>query len=254
MKKILEILLLLFIVTSCSNNEYEKNLIGTWNNFPSSNGSNEIRFYPDSIILYENIYRRKGTWKADESKIYFKFPLKIPDSLRNFNYNYSLSDNMDSLILISHIDSIKFPTFFKIEDTWKHYMRQIDLQIDLPQADFDLVRNDSMYFGINIYVGYKNNTLSIMGDRGNQLDSSEIKYYVYSIRDSKKESEIDKMNFNLIVDKSVDDNKVDSIKLILNRFPEMKIFRVYKNDTANYGKYDFENYTSYGWNWYGRFE
>ena len=68
-----------------------------------------------------------------------------------------------------------------------------------------------MYYGINVYVGYLNNKIIMKGDNGISLDSSNFKYYVYSEKDKIQESLIDKMNFNIIVDKGISETKIDSI-------------------------------------------
>ena len=253
MKKI--IILFLIILSSCSRNEYEKKLIGNWNNLPN-NGMTDFQFYNDSVVSTENYFSRTGKWKANESIIFLKFPKIHPDLRENIKLNYKLSN--DSLLIKNDFDSIfKIPTLFKVENYWKHYLREMKMEINLPKADFKLVKNDSMDLGVNLYITKKNGKLIVKSDYTNQFNNSKIldniEPFIYSERAIRKESEEDKMYFNLIIDKNIKKQTVDSIKAILKIFPNMNTFRVYENDKADYGKYDLTNSGEY-WNWYGRFE
>ncbi|QCX39860.1 hypothetical protein FF125_15955 [Aureibaculum algae] len=246
-------LFLFFALISCSKNKYEKELLGTWNNYPSG-GSVEIRFYKDSISSYEHRNKRKGTWSADISQIKMNLPLlKFVEGYKaSFIFDYKL--NGDSLFIKNLDDSaFTYPVFFKVNDYWKHYLRQFDFQIDLPVADFEMIKSDYMQYGIDLFVGYNNKELIVQYNDQNNNVLKNIKSIVYSER-AQFEEEVNILYFNLIADKNVSEQQIDSIKKILNVFPDMKIFRVYKNDTANYGKYDLDHELSYDWSWYGRFE
>ena len=240
MKKSFISMTLLLIILSCSRNEYEKNLIGTWNNFPLD-GRTDITFYKDSVVKYEYFIKRIGKWKADSSKIFMRFPTKTPGLKDSRTLYYRISLGKDSLL--TKTDTILWDfVLLRVRDSWNHYLKEIGLQIELPKAKFDLIRNDSILNGVDLYVAYQNDSLAIKNDRGYPLDLlNDIKHFIYSERASRKKEDIDKMNYNLIVDKGVSEHKVDSIKNILKVFPKMKIFRVFKNDAANYGKYPVVN-------------
>ncbi|WP_117885046.1 hypothetical protein [Aureibaculum luteum] len=246
----------MFLV-NCSRNKYEKELIGVWNDFPSG-GSNEFRFYEDSIIHYTyNIYR-KGTWQVDKSQIKFHFPKELAGFNTKFTLDYKLSENKDALFAKLPKDSVfSHHGLFKVNNYWIHYLRKFDFQINLPEANFEMTKNEAIEYGIDLFVGYKNKKLIVKLDHpleyGNDI-SSFIKPYIYSERAIWEEEEIKNLYFNLIADKNVSEQHIDSIKNILNVFPKMKIFRVYKNDNANYGKYDLDHELFYDWSWYGRFE
>ncbi len=251
MKKILGILLLLFLLTNCSNNEYEKRLVGIWNSYPTG-GMAELRFYPDSLVSFDISAYRKGTWKANGSQIKLHFPKKLPGYRKNITLDYQLSNNRDSLLIKNTTDSIYLiPVFLKVNDVWKHYLKELDLQIDLPKADFELTRNEFMELGIDLYVGIRKGIVVVKSNGYENLN--QLKLLVFSERSMRKEDDIIDMNFNLIIDKNISNYKVDSIKQILKQFPKMKIFRVYANETANYGKYPGWREDEY-WNWYGKYE
>lgn len=257
MKKIFTILILGLILSNCVKNQYKKELLGNWNNFPIG-GRTDITFYKDSIVSYEySDHSRIGTWKADSNKIYIHFPKKIKGFRERLTLFYNMSINKDSLFTKLDTDTIGTNlVLFRVTDHWRHFLREFDLRIDLPEADFKMIKNDSMRFGINLYIGYQKEKLSIKSDSWNFNQKSNLENLtslVFSERAMRNESEEKFMYFNLIIDKNISDKKIDSIKQILKIFPEMKHFRVYKNDSANYGKYVIEN-NGESWNWYGKYE
>ena len=242
-------------MVSCSRNEYEKKIIGHWNNFPLG-GKTDLKFYSDSIVSYEFAEKRTGNWEADSNKIYINYSKK--DSLLRNNYTllYKLSTNKDSLLTKpdSSLIGLSYFVLLRVKDYWNHYLKEINLEIELPIADFNSYKRDSMDFGIDIYVGYKNNKLAVKTYGGSKLESLErISSLVYNIKSTIEKKEFNRLNFNLIVDQKVSEEKIDSIKKILQNFPEIKIFRVYRKDDGNYGKYDI-TLDGNGWDWYGKYE
>ena len=109
MKKIL--IIFLIILSSCSRNEYEKELIGNWNNHPN-NGMTDFKFYNDSVVSTENYFSRTGKWKANDSIIFLKFPKIHPDLRENIKLNYKLSN--DSLSIKNDFDSIYSIIFLRV--------------------------------------------------------------------------------------------------------------------------------------------
>ena len=243
-----------FIIISCSKNKFEKQLIGTWNNYPTS-GSSHMNFYKDSIISFERSVKRKGTWKASRSQIKLHFPQKNIGYSENFTLDYKLNKNGDSLFIKNIADSIyRTPVLFRITNDWQHYLKEIGLQIELPTANFELTRKDSTWLGIDLYVAYKNDSVIIKNEYGIELNNrNDFLSYLFGERGKIKDEEIDKMTFNLIVDKAVSEQKVDSIKALLKEMPKMKIFRVYEKFDSDYGDFDLR-IKDEKWNWYGKYE
>jgi len=248
MKKIL--LIFLILLTSCSINEYEKRLIGNWNNYPAG-GRSDIKFYKDSVITNEYHTQRKGTWSANENEIKFHFPEKIKGFREFYTLDYQiLNDTL--LIKNKNKENFVIPSLFKVSDYWTHFLREIGLKISLPKADFPLIKNNS-FLGINVYVGYKNDTLKVISSSREIQNEDDLINLILSEKAMRKENEVDSMCFNLIADKNVNIKTIDSLKNKLKTITEFKVFRVYENDTANYGKYDLQGKGEL-WNWYGRFE
>lgn len=73
------------------------------------------------------------------------------------------------------------------------------------------------------------------------------------MKSSKTKKELDNIYFSLVADKRVSNKKIDSIKTILKEFPEIKIFRVYWKEFANYGDYPLTREDQM-WDWYGKYE
>ena len=248
MKKIL--IILLIILTSCSINEYEKQLIGHWNNYPNG-GMSDMKFYQDSVITNEYHIERKGTWRATETEIKFHFPKKIKGYREFYTLDYKISN--DSLLIKNKSEQYQIPSLYRVTNYWTHFLREVGLKIDLPKADFPLIENKKSMLGLNIYVGLENTKLKILSNFREIRNENDFLSLIFSERAIRKESEEDLINFNLIVDKNVNEKTIDSLKIKLKTISDFKIFRVYKKDSANYGMYDIKN-TGEPWNWYGKYE
>ncbi|SFS81156.1 hypothetical protein [Lutibacter maritimus] len=248
MKKI--IIIFLIILTSCSRNEYEKELIGNWNNFPLDFMS-DITFKQDSIITYNYFEKEVGEWKADSSKIYITFLNRTKNHHRKeLVLNYRISRNKDTLYTFENLDDYRKEFYLlKVKDYWKHYLKEIDLEINLPKADFEITQIDSEKKGFDIYIGFKNNKLKV---------KTELTYQEKKVLENLEFFSINEFNthYNLVIDERVTQKVIDSVKDKLSVYPKMRFFRVYKKDSANYGKYNFSNPRNdrKEWNWYGKYE
>jgi hypothetical protein len=229
-----------------SRNDYEKELIANWNNYPLGY-RNDITFMQDSIITFNNFEKEIGNWKADSSKIYISFYNKSKYyQLKEVVLNYRLSKNKDTL----HIkDALNEINLLKVKNYWEHYLKEIDLKINLPKPDFKTTKIDSDKKGFDIYIGFKNNKVEI---------KTESTYQKYNILEKLDNHLMDKIysHYNLIIDEKVPQKNIDSVKQVLSIYPKMKFFRVYKNDSENYGKYNFSNSKNdrKDWKWYGKYE
>lgn len=206
MKKVA--IIFLIILTSCSQNEYEKKLIGIWDNSPY--GGTNFVFYQDSVCYYNYFAsgrKVKGTWKANNSQIKFHFPGTFDGHRKDMSLDYKiLSDSL----FIKDLDKKEYtiPPLINTKDYWELLTRPIGLQIDLPTANFKLVRKIKP--GAIIYVGFKNGKVNIISGLNKKPIKSEndIKDIVYAQRTMWKESEIDSLSFNLVIDKRVNQEKM----------------------------------------------
>lgn len=213
MRKILIILSFVLIILSCSRNKYEKELIGQWDSSPAGIF---FTFFEDSAVVvlpFEDLYW-SGNWDASSSKINLHYPKEMQwTSLKNPFY-YNLNTNKDSLVIKTSSDLESF-VVLKVENHWKHYLKEIGLDINLPEANFELTRDDSMPAenDIDLFIAYKKDNLVIKSYEGIQLNNfNNFKAFVVAEKASIRDELIDKMNFNLIVDRMVTEREVDSIK------------------------------------------
>lgn len=249
MKKIL--IIFLIILTSCSKNEYQEQLIGNWNNF-QIDFMTDINFENDSFVSYNFFEKSIGTWKVDSTKIYFTFLNNTKSyNRKSATYNYQLSDNKDTLYIYENRSSFhKYVYLLRVKDYWKHYLKEIDLEIELPKADFELVEIDSEKKGFDIYIGFKNDNIGIKTESAYQKHDILKRLYFFPIDKSNS-------HYNLIIDEKVPQKVIDSVKQILSIYPKMNFFRVYNKDSANYGKYNYSNPSNDSrkdWNWYGKYD
>jgi len=255
MRKVISLAVVLITLLNCSVNEHEKKLIGQWNNFPIG-GSSDVKFYEDSIVSVEYGEKRVGKWSANSLLINIHNRVADSEGRKDFTLFYKISNNGDTLLTKNDtiLKELSYMPLLKVNDNWKHYLREIKLDIDLPEPNSGEFKSVSSNLGIDIYAGYQNDSLVLKTYGGALLrDFSRIKALVYSVKSEKNREDIDNLYFSLIIDKAVPESKVDSIKSFLKHFPEIKIFRVFHDKNANYGKYPI-SMDQEMWNWYGKYE
>jgi len=250
MKKFFAFTILLSTL-SCSTNQYEDKLIGQWNNFPIG-GMSDFKFFKDSVVSFEYGQKRIGKWKANATdiRIHLRKTVSLPQ--KEHHLYYALNTNGDSLLLKNNDkEDISNFLLLKVNNHWEHYLKELELKIELPIPNFEIHKMDNSKFGIDIYIGYENNLLVAKTIRGVKLrNTKKVAYLVYSTKSEITPQQAEELSFNLIVDKHVPERKIDSIKHILKEFPEINIFRVYHTELENYGKYNV-NLEGRTWEWYG---
>jgi len=240
---------------SCSINQHEEKLIGQWNDYPIG-GMSDIKFYKDSLVSFEYGKKRTGEWKANSTKIRIQLIKTKAFKQKEFVFYYKVSTNGDSLILKMN-DDLKDKSnkiLLRVNNHWEHYLKELELKIELPIPNFKIHKMDSTKIGIDIYVGYDNDSLIAKSISGVKLRSVErIESLVYSMKSELRTNQIEEFYFSLIADKHVPKRKIDSIKQMLSKFSEIETFRVYHTELENYGKYNVK-LEGRIWDWYGKYE
>ena len=248
MKTIFRIIILVSILHSCSSNPEKDKLIGNWS---VVNGMNEFEFYKDSLIVNEFGMSYINEWNVDESKLYLE-TIKGLDSfgIKTKELDYKMSENLDTLFIKRITDSVFGPPILRIENGYDYYLKRLQLTIDLPSKS-NLILSNEKGIGLDVYVGFRNGKLIAKTDSDKTRGLDEIKYETYAFIAS-QETELDSTNFqfNLLIDKSINKPKTDSIKDILKSTGYSRIFRVYTNDQVDYEKTDWKDEL----NWYGEYE
>ena len=249
MKDIFRIIILVSILQSCSNSNGEKDrLIGNWSII---NGHSEFEFYKDSLILNEMGMSYLNSWNIDGSKLYID-AIKGLDSfgIKESVFDYRLSDNNDTLYIKRPTDSIfRFP-IFRIKNSYDYLLKQLELTIDLPIKN-NLISQKENRSSLDVYVGFRDGKLIAKTSSDITLDLDEIRDETFAFITSLK-TELDSTNFqfNLLIDRNINNTKIDSIKNILQSTGYKKIFRVYTNEKVDYEKTAWKEQL----NWFGIYE
>lgn len=261
MKKILLILIICSSLFNCQKNDSElkEAFLGTWNNFPLDR-SNEVQFYKDSVVLWNLCRRSSATWNLDDKKIYFKYIKTPPDTSEDhWSLNYTLNSSQDSLVLVHDNDSLEI-VLLKIKNDWKHYLKAYHLRIDIPEAGplASLQEIEAYNFPV-LYIGWENSNIKVKGGaKTKTLTTSQD--YIVSLFQDYSETNFDTIHpITLVVDKSISEKNLDSIKKIIKdlNLENTHFFRVYthKNIETNYGRINPNCIESnHGWNWYGQWD
>ena len=248
MKTIFRIIILVSILHSCSSNPEKEKLIGNWS---VVNGMNEFEFYKDSLIVNEFGMSYINEWNIDESKLYLG-TIKGLDSfgIKTKEFDYTLSNNLDTLFIKRLTDSVFGPPILRIENAYDYYLKRLQLTIDLPSKN-NLISSNEKGTGLDVYVGFRNGKLIAKTDSDKTQGLDEIRYETIAFLAS-QETELDSTNFqfNLLIDKSINKIKTDSIKNILQSTGYSRMFRVYTNNKIDYEKADWKDEL----NWFGVYE
>lgn len=246
MKTTYKIVLIILIFQNCSAPNYKDKLIGNWSVIF---GNLEFEFYSDSLVANDVGLRYINTWTIDNSKIYLdtiegRLGIEYPV------FDYKLSNDNDSLFIKRPTESdFRYP-IFRIKSAYDLLLKEIQLSIKLPKKD-NIITHKEKNTGLNVYVGYRNNNLIAKTnyDGTNNLKDINLEALAF-ISYRYAEFNSSEVHFNLLVDKNVKKNEIDSIKSLLKETDIKKIFRIYTNDKIDYTKLNWRSEL----NWHGIYE
>lgn len=248
MNSIFRFLLILLFIQSCTSNSNKTEFIGNWSLI---HGANEYEFYEDSIVVRAFGNHYVNSWSIDGSKLHMKVIKQHFADIDNetFSLFYKLSDNGDTLSL-RRADETEFNAhFLKINNAYDYLSKRANINIQLPQKT-NLIKNTSL-LGIDIFIGYRNHKLTATTWDLKTADLSDIKKEVFmEMVSTPNFTETSKGQFNLIIDKNVKQNQIDSIKSILSETGITKMFRVYNNNDIDYTKIEWLS----DFEWHGVYE
>jgi hypothetical protein len=248
MKTVIQTLLVICILQSCSKKNIDNDLLGNWSSTKSANIV-DLQFFKDSLIANAWERKTKFSWKSDGSKIYYTQLTNIdPELETDFIFEYKLNTEKDTLFLKKETDTSFTNQFLKINNGYQYFEKNINLDIDLPKKERGLIPSGNKEFDYNIYVGFKNGELVAKTNRYINLGGiqSEIYDLIFSVNEQDKEQ----IKYVLFADKKVSEKEFDSIKNLLKETNVKKIFRVYKNNKVDYEKTDWKDEP----NWFGQYE
>lgn len=261
MKRIVILGLICFSFYNCSNEHLKKDFIGVWDDQPI-NLQNNVTFYNDSVVLWSYCRKSVGTWKVNSTHLFLYFPKTQDDPDYNGKsiLKYRFNTTKDSLFAITENDSLEH-LMLKVKDNWSHHLKNFDIKINIPAAgplSSPMSIADNKY--PNIYVGWKNHKLKVVGSGDHSTKSLITKkdysmYIIMNLRDSLINQKL--YPVTLIVDKEVTENQLDSIKSIIKdlNFKNTYFFKVFtwKDSKLKYGYRNPDCNEEIHWYWHGRF-
>lgn len=248
MKTIIQTLILLTILQSCSKKKIDNDLIGNWSSTKSANIV-DLQFFKDSLVYNAWEKTTKFNWRSDGSKIYYTQLTNVdPELETDFIFEYKLNAKKDTLFIMNETDTTFTNQFLRINNAYQYLTKNINLDINLPKKEKGLIPSGNKKFDYNVYVGLKNSGLIAKTDRYINLDG--IRYEINNLIISVKEKDREQIRFLLFADKEASRKELDSIKNLLIETGVKKIFRVYTNDQIDYTKTDWKDEL----NWFGLYE
>ncbi len=250
MRNRLFVTLVLLIFISCNTSKKDERLLGEWHSMNYSD-TNELRFYQDSIILYEMGRKFFGDWNSKNSNI--NVTLLNPDTkliIDEFEIEYKF--NKDSSLVINASDTIsEYPLLINVKNRFQHLQKMLDLKIDLPHSENSLESSGEGRFNQEIYIGFKDGVLKAkVGDKFVVLDKKTVRKVVFYFRAEHAENDLEHLKYIIVADKNTPEYRLDTLKTNLRNIGVKNILRVYKNDSV-----DYQNINWYGDNiWYGLLE
>ncbi|PKH52444.1 hypothetical protein CXF68_17865 [Tenacibaculum sp. Bg11-29] len=229
-KRILAIIILPFFF-SCKKENIKSDFIGNWSSTSDMNIEIDIKFFKDSMVVDNSIMydTYSDNWKIRDSKIELTL-LRGDTSIFNNKHiiDYEFNLTKDTLLIKSENDSIFRLKLKKIKNNFEYIENKVGLDLKLPETSEKLTEFRNKEFAFNIYIGKKNDSLIARTDNSHNLN--RLKYEVFPFYYSKKEKNIDSLNFILFTDNSVHQNELDSIKTILKKLPIKSFFRIYNSE------------------------
>ena len=248
MKYIIQTLLVISILQSCSKKDINTDLLGNWSSTKSANIL-DLQFFEDSLISDNWERKTKFSWKSDSSKIYYTQLTNVdPELETDFIFEYKLNAKKDTLFLKKETDTSFTIQFLKINNGYQYFEKNINLDIELPKKESGLISSGNKEFDYNIYVGFKNGELVAKTDR--YINLGGIQNEIYNLVASVKKQDEAKIKYMLFIDEKVSKIQVDSLMDILRETRIKNFFRVYQNDKVDYEKTKWKEELK----WFGEYQ
>lgn len=228
------LILISFLLISCSKTRTNEKLIGNWHTNLTSSNLVTFKFYPDSLIHFDNqrgYYSAK--WKIKNDKILLTHINGSMNHLSSTEFDFKLFKDGNELLLSN--GKTDFPALIRSENAYDYFSQKIDMTISLPETDEDLYSAGFPYRNFNIYVGFRNNKLIAKTDKSSNLSNlqKELRNFIKNNSDNK--GQIHPLSqFSVFADQKTSKVKLDSIIEILENSASIPIFQVLKNENGDY--------------------
>src|SRR5690554_3158678 len=234
MKQNLVYIFIISMLFSCNSDNYKAELLGNWYFYDkpeSSKHLNEFKMYSDSVVINSIMGKTIAKWKATNQQIHLYDIQGYPGG-SELTYDYKLTSNNLLDLKVYGDTIIEFKNILKAQNAMDFLQKSMSLKIDLPEKNKELLAIGNSRFNFIIYAGYDDGRLKFITDNSDNLRNVDNE--ISDFKEKLGPRPFSKARFLLIADKNIPDNKMDSLKQILNQTSIKRIFRAYKNDTINY--------------------
>lgn len=223
MERIIILLILTYLLTSCKKGDNKSDFIGNWSTISGIDpGIRDLQFFNDSVIQkssYDSYYSTK--WKVEKKKLIF---YREYGSLQGRKVSLDFKFKKDTLYLKFENDSTYYIILKKIKSAYEYFENKIGLEIELAKADKETTLIGKNKLNFNIYISRKNGKLIAKNDYSQNLDRLALD--IFSLLDKIPEKEQQHLQYTLFIDKNISKQKVDSIKSLLLTDITNKVFIV----------------------------
>lgn len=248
-KNILYYISALCILQGCSLEVQNHKLLGNWSQV---NGSDEIEFYMDSIVVRESgEHILTDTWTADGNTIYLTPVIESDESAKTSrNFEFKFNQTLDTLYLKRTIDMDFDYTLYKVHNAYDYIFQRNEITLELPFAE-GLEPSDKKRLAVNLLLGYRNDTIIFKFQDGKNFNLKTLKSLSFDVFNRLNyKGSAENVQFNLIADKNISVISIDSITKQLHTIGFENVFRVYANDRTDYNKTPWLSPIS----WYGYYK
>ena len=234
MKNLIVALILVLVLQNCSSNSIKDEFLGNWS---STNYSNivDFQFFKDSLVIHQWGNSTLNLWDRDDSKIYItQLKGDGPEIDTSYVLQFKLNVQKDTLFIKEAQDSDFNAELLKINNAYQYFQKNINLDINLPNKEDEIISSGNKRADYNIFVGYKNEKLIARTENYYSLNGviSDVILHLSSLNDE----DLEQAKFMLFIDDAVPKRQIDSIKNLLKPSYIKKIFKVYTNNKVDYTK------------------
>ena len=214
--------------------ENEKHvLMGNWSTVSTTDLNLDLSFFKDSCLqksFFDEHYTTK--WKVEKNKLILYQHYGSLMNRKNI-LDYKFNGNKDTLYLKHENDSLFEMTLRKINNGFEYFKNKIGIEIELTKTENKTISAGENDYNFDIYIGIKNNKIISKTNYSNNLN--KLSYDVINFLDKVPEEKTHQVKYTLFIDKNIPNQKIDSIKSMLNNELIERIFIVtnYKENKWN---------------------
>ncbi|WP_299626667.1 hypothetical protein [uncultured Tenacibaculum sp.] len=235
MKKLVLLIIVLITSQSCKKSKEKSDFIGNWTSTSEMDIDMDIMFFKDSMIFipYRD-FSYACKWNINNSKIEQTLIRGDRTILKPKHSNpYKFNSTKDTLSIISELNNLSLK-LVRVANAYEYLEHKIDMKINLKSSQKKLTLFEENNYGLNIYIGIKNNKIIAKTDSSENLNGLGGETLLFLSNLNEKEEKL--ASYVLFIDKNITDHKIDSIKSKLHTYIINKVFTVYDYKEEQWNK------------------